>query len=72
MKRERPLDGPWTIDELAEKGRWSRNHLYACVRRGEIAAVWTGKVIRIPDREARRLLGLIEPDAVEREEPAAA
>jgi excisionase family DNA binding protein len=48
---------PWTVRELAEVLRVSDAHIYASINEKNINAVRIGAVIRIPDPEARRVMG---------------
>ena len=49
---------PVRVRPLATAADVTPNTLYSAVRRGEIESVRIGGSIRIPAREARRLLGL--------------
>ena len=50
----RPVKAP----ALAKALDLSRNGFYEAVKRGDIASVRVGRAIRIPAREAQRLLGI--------------
>lgn len=47
-----------TVPELAEHARVSPSHIYELVRLGQVRAIRLGRVIRIPQAEALRFLGL--------------
>jgi excisionase family DNA binding protein len=56
-RTQRQPGAPWTVHELAEALRVSDAHIYASINEKNINAVRIGAVIRIPDPEARRVLG---------------
>ena len=49
---------PVKVPPLADALNLSRNGLYLAVRRGEVASIKIGCAIRVPAREAARLLGI--------------
>jgi len=47
----------WTVAQLARAAQLSEWAIRAALRRGELYAVRRGRLLRVPDAEARRFLG---------------